>query len=172
MLIILGLLIISYPYLGNIIYSINNFDRNESIKKNKKEYFVEKNSLFISKIGVASEILSGDNPSLLERGVWMRPKSAEPGENGNVILTAHRFLFTKGPKTFYHLDKMKIGDKISIKWSGASYEYEVSEIKTVHPDDIRIEENTETKQLTLYTCTPLWTSKKRLVVIAKPASSP
>jgi LPXTG-site transpeptidase (sortase) family protein len=42
------------------------------------------------------------------------------------------------------------------------------ESKIVDPSAVEIEAPTTQKQLTLYTCTPIWTAKERLVIIAKP----
>jgi sortase A len=46
--------------------------------------------------------------------------------------------------------------------------YKVAEIKTVASTAGEVEAPTDTDQLTLYTCTPLWSAKERLVIVAKP----
>lgn len=127
----------------------------------------DRNILVIPQIGVDAEILEGGNVSVLNRGLWRRPRTGTPEKGGNTVITGHRFLYTNGPNTFYALDKMKIGDRFLIFWNGAEYDYEVEDIRTVTPDRVEIERDTKEDIVTLYTCTPLWTSQNRLVVRAK-----
>jgi sortase A len=54
---------------------------------------------------------------------------------------------------------------LTLFWNNQEYRYKVKEIKEVQPTDIYIEENTTESILTIYTCTPLWTAEKRLVII-------
>jgi len=69
--------------------------------------------------------------------------------------------------TFFNLDKVDIGDRIHITSDLGEYNYIVLEKKEVEPNDISIIQDTDDYTLTLVTCTPLWTSQKRLVVVAK-----
>ncbi len=126
-----------------------------------------KNYLIIPSILVDSEINEGPDEKVLKNGVWRRPFTSVPSQGGNTVLVAHRFLYTNGPKTFYHLNKIKINDKIVIFWEGSEYEYRVSEVLEVGKDEVWVEDYSDEAILTLYTCTPLWTAEKRLVVRAK-----
>lgn len=123
----------------------------------------EENRLVIPSIQVNSEIIEGGEDSL-DLGTWHRPGTSTPDKGGNSVFVAHRFLFIDGPNTFYHLDKVKIGEKFIVFWEGKEYNYEVFEIEVVNSDEVKIEENTIEPIVTLYTCTPLWTSEQRLVV--------
>jgi sortase A len=129
------------------------------------------NKIAIPSIGVNGVIYEGQTASTLNNGIWRRPNTSTPDKGGNTVLTAHRFMYESGPITFYHLDKVKIGDKIYTLWNNKRYEYEVFEIEEVLPTQIEVEVNTKNPILTLYTCTPLWTAEKRLVVKAKLLSS-
>lgn len=128
--------------------------------------------MVIPKIGVDTPITEGIGPEALSKGVWRRPQSSTPDAGGNTVITGHRFLYASGPKTFYHLDKMSLGDRFFIFWDGKEYDYEVEEIFTVTPDRVDIEDNTDRSIVTLYTCTPLWSATHRLVVRAKLISGP
>jgi len=123
--------------------------------------------LVIPSIGVDGEINEGRGVDTLQKGIWRRPKTSTPDKGGNTVLVAHRFLYTSGSKTFYHLDKVKVGDPIAIYWKGKEYRYEVTETKVVLPTALEIEKPTPEPILTLYTCTPLLTGIDRLVVVAK-----
>lgn len=124
------------------------------------------NNIVIPKIGVDTPILEGKSAQVLNNGLWRRPKTSSPDLGGNTVITGHRFMYSTGNKTFYHLDKLAIGDPITVYWKGKAYGYRVTSQKVVAPTEISIEEPTTDERLTLYTCTPLWTSKNRLVVTA------
>ncbi len=66
----------------------------------------KENRLVIPKISVDGEINTGGKESL-DKGLWLRPDTSNPSLGGNTVIVAHRFLYSSGPITFYHLDKMK-----------------------------------------------------------------
>ena len=125
------------------------------------------NTLVIPDIGVDTKILEGATESTLDKGIWRRPLTSTPDKGGNTVLTGHRFMYTSGPNTFYSLDKVKKGDKFIVFWNKKEYDYEVFDTEVVEPTDISIEDNTKDPIITLYTCTPLFTSSQRLVVKGK-----
>lgn len=104
----------------------------------------------------------------LWKGIWHKKRSGDPINGGNMVITAHRFLYTGYQDTFYHLPKVEPEEEIRLSWGGEEYLYEVTETFEVTADQVEIEERTEEHMLTLYTCTPLWTSQKRFVVRALP----
>lgn len=125
------------------------------------------NTLIIPKIGIDTEIIEGSNEQTLNQGIWRKPYTSNPEKGGNMVLTGHRYLFTSGSHTFYHLDKLVIDDVIKVFWDSKLYSYKVTEVKIVTPNETWIEGQNLGDRITLYTCTPLWTSEKRLVVIGK-----
>jgi sortase A len=128
----------------------------------------EENRLVIPAISINEPILESNSISVIDRGgTWRRPKTSNPTQSDNTVIIGHRF-FGNNISTFYNLDKLKIGDIIAVYWEGNENLYEVAESKVVDPSAVEIEESTTEKQLTLYTCTPVWTAKNRLVIIAKP----
>ncbi len=126
------------------------------------------NKIIIPKMGVDSEILEGNSEDILWKGIWRMPIGSTPNQGGNTIITAHRYLHRPpSPKTFYLIDKLEVGDIITVYWEGVKYEYKVTESKIVEPNEISILHNTADDRLTLFSCTPLFTSKQRLIVTAK-----
>lgn len=123
-------------------------------------------TLQIGSIGVDGIIHEGDK-SALDKGIWRRPNTSTPDKGGNTVIVAHRFLYTSGSNTFYHLDKVQLGEVIQLQWKGKLYSYKVFEISEVLPQEVYIENNTLEPIITLYTCTPLFTADKRLVVKAR-----
>lgn len=126
------------------------------------------NKLVVPQIFMDQPVLEGPTVATAMKGIWRLPNSSTPDKGGNTVLIGHRFLYSRNPGVFYNLDKVQVGDKLALFWGNKQYTYSVSEVKTVTPEQSDIEAPTEDARLTLYTCTPLWTSKNRLVVIAKP----
>lgn len=119
-------LVLSYTsYQDQIVYvNEENFERLGSIKNQFKNIqpIPKENTLFIPKIGVNGQIYEGKTEDTLNLGIWRRPKTSTPDKGGNTVLAAHRFLYTSGPITFYHLDKLVMGDKITVFWNKQRYE--------------------------------------------------
>jgi sortase A len=152
----------------------------EPLTKNQQTVFLstvpvvsETNRLIIPKIGVDSEIFSG-NADVLNKGTWHRfPDRGDPNSGGNFILAAHRYVSQWTPQrtvkqsVLYNINEMSVGDSILIDWKGKRTGYIVTEIKSVKPNDSSIELITSTPQLTLYTCTLKGVNDGREVVIAK-----
>ncbi len=126
------------------------------------------NMLSIPQIGVYAPIVEGVDARAMEHGAWHRPGTGNPLSGGNMVLVGHRFLYTSGPKTFYHLDKVRVGETLTVYWSGQAYRYVVESVLVTLPNAVEIEQHTDAALLTIYTCTPLFTVDKRLVVRARP----
>lgn len=145
-------------------------EEEEERRQSKIEYIsqrIEGNHLVIPTIGVSINVVEGNNDSVLFQGAWRRPNSSTPDKGGNVVITGHRYHYRPpNNRTFYNLDKLEIGSKIFLFWDGMEYVYETYEKFIVEPTRIDIENNTEEDILTLYTCHPLWTAERRLVVRA------
>ena len=156
----------SYSYQKSTDFRSNDIEQLQ-LFEGEKPPPVGDNLLFIPKIGVNSTIHEGAKALTLEKGIWHRPKSSSPDLGSNTVFVAHRFLYTSGPNTFYHLDKLAAGDRFSVWWGGKRFEYEVSETKTVSPLAIEVEAPSTDNVVTLWTCTPLFKANKRLVVMAK-----
>lgn len=131
------------------------------------EVFPEDNTLVIPALGLQETIYDGNDATTLNKGAWHRPRSSSPDEGGNTVIAGHRFVYAQTAAVFYSLDKVKIGDHIVVYWQKKKYIYAVATIKIVPPTAIEVEADTTEPMITLYTCTPLWTAKSRLVVQAK-----
>ncbi|MFH0828991.1 MAG: class E sortase [Candidatus Kerfeldbacteria bacterium] len=129
------------------------------------------NRLVIPKIGVDVEIVEGKDERALYRGIWHYPTSSIPERGGNTVLTGHRFQYLAGPRTLYLLDQMHVGDVIIVYWKGTEYDYTVRQRKIVNPTAVEVLDNTPNAQLTIFTCTPLFSTKQRLVLIADPINT-
>jgi len=131
-----------------------------------------RNEITIPKMGVHSTILEGDSVETLNNGIWHIPGTSNPADGGNVVISAHRYKWLPpSTKTFWHIDKLEVGDEIYITWEGKDYTYRVANTEIVTPDRVDILQNTAEHKLTLFSCTPKYTSKYRLVVEAYPVEA-
>ncbi len=123
------------------------------------------NRLIIPSIRLEEQVVVGDNPKLVHKGVWHRPHTALPGEGSNTVLVGHRFTYSH-EAVFYNLDQVKTGELLALTWEGKLYTYRVASTSIVSPSETSIEQPTDEETLTIYTCHPLWSVKQRLVVTA------
>jgi LPXTG-site transpeptidase (sortase) family protein len=134
-----------------------------------QEVIPKENTLVIPKMKLQQVVYeSSTGYPALNKGVWHHPQSGTPGQGKNTVLIGHRFTYA-GPAVFYHLDKLKSGDKLTLYWQQKKYEYQVQKVLVVPPSAIWIERaDAGEERLTIYTCTPLVTAKNRLVIQATP----
>ncbi len=141
------------------------------VKENNSTEVPVGNRLVIPKIGVDAEILEGNSEDvmLIEEGVWREPFGTDPSQLGNMILAGHRFQYLPpNTKTLYNLDQIVVGDKFLVYWEGKDYAYVVHSVFEVYPHQTEIRDASEIpNEITIYTCTPIFTSEKRLVVKAR-----
>lgn len=177
-LIIAGISLVLYPFLPHLILLWNRLTddtdgyvydgqlaREQNIDPDELKPIPSDDRLVIPEIQLDAPIMQGDSPKLLKQGVWQRSGSAQPGGGGNIVILGHRWGATY---TFYHLNKLEPGDQIIIFWDQIEHGYMVDSIFEVEPDETWIESKADQERLTLYTCSPLHISNKRLVIFATP----
>lgn len=93
--------------------------------------------------------------------------SVLPGEKGNCTILAHHM--RRSDTMFHKLDQVQLDDEIKFTdVKGHTYTYVVDEIKIIHGyelEDNIIGDITDTRQITLVTCSYTSTEKMRLLVI-------
>jgi len=124
------------------------------------------NRLVIPALGLNQPIYEGQSVYTVNKGVWIRPNASTPDKGSNTVMVGHRFTYTNPRGVFYFLDKLKPGDVLTVDWHGRAYSYRTQTISVVPPTDSSVEAPTTQNELTLYTCTPLWSLKSRLVIVA------
>jgi len=126
---------------------------------------VVQDRLVIAGVNINMPVFLGDTEKTLNKGGWMFPHTSRPELGGNSVIFGHRYMY-RPPKsnTFWNLDKVKVGDMMVLTWEGKEYKYKVFEIKIVEPTDLSVIRRTSDSRLTVITCTPLFTTKQRLVV--------
>lgn len=128
----------------------------------------QQNRVIIPSMLLDQPIFEGrDTYAVLAKGIWRWPDGSTSDKGGNTVLIGHRFTYTNPRGVFYFLNKVQIGNEIGLTWQGKNYLYKVVNTKTVQPSNTSILNQTKKPTLTLYTCTPLWWPKERLVVTAE-----
>ena len=124
--------------------------------------------LQIPAIHIDAPIVQGDGWEQLKKGVAQHPGSADPGKNGNMILSAHNDIFGE---IFRNLDKLKNGDQVMVFTNQRTYTYLVVDSRIVEPTDVEVMAPTSQPTLTLISCYPYMVDNKRIVVITRLQSS-
>jgi sortase A len=132
----------------------------------------ESNQLIIPSMLATLPINEGKDMRALANGPWRLPYTSTPDKGSNTVIVGHRFTYTNPRGAFYQLDKIHRGDDIGVYWQGKKYLYKVTETAIVPPTQLSVEAPTSDSRLTLYTCTPLWWPKDRLVVTARLEQNP
>lgn len=167
----LALYIIAAPFLPQLSFWVQEespvkaFTSKSEDVQSEAQAQATSNRLFIPRLGL-SEIIQEGGVEKLKNGVVRRSHTSTPKNGSNTVLVGHRFMYdVRG--VFYHLDKVEKGSEIIVHWDGKSYSYKVNDVFVVAADQVSIEAETNESVLTIYTCTPLWTAKDRLVVRAE-----
>lgn len=119
----------------------------------------------IPKIHEVLPVFDNTSATALDNGVGLLENTDPPigGKGRHSVLTGHSGLSLN--RLFTDLPKVKKGDKFYIKINGQVHAYQVDQLKTVTPDNLRYFA-TDPKQdyVTLVTCTPLFINSHRLLV--------
>lgn len=175
---VVGIGVAVYPFFPLIKYYLSSrpaeipgipeivSDEKEELEENIASLSeIEGNILIIPKIGVRIPIVEGEDESTLNKGAWRLPETSTPDKGGNTAIAGHRWKFRPpSEKTFYLLDKLEEGDAFQIFWQGREYNYKIVSTNIVLPTDVWVLNPTETFTVTLITCTPLFSTAKRLIV--------
>lgn len=120
--------------------------------------------LEISRLGLSTPILSGEDEATLDLGAGHLRDTPSPWEQGNSAVAGHR------DGVFRPLRKVRVGDRIDVRTIHGDLSYTVTETFVVTPDDLSVLEPTESPVLTLITCYPfnfVGPAPKRFIVRAE-----
>lgn len=120
-----------------------------------------------------SEVMSAMNSGVAHYRI--AGASAYPGEIGNLVITGHSAgdVYSSNPYKyiFSGLERLDDGDLIYINYNSVRYTYRVIKKEVVEPSNVAaLVVDTKKPLLTLVTCTPLGTSRYRLLVTAEQIS--
>ena len=120
-----------------------------------------------------SEVMSAMNNGVAHYRI--AGASAYPGEIGNLVITGHSAgdVYSSNPYKyiFSGLERLEDGDLIYVNYQSVRYTYRVTKKEVVDPSNVAaLVVDTKKPILTLVTCTPLGTSRYRLLVTAEQIS--
>ncbi len=117
----------------------------------------------IPAIGVDAPVIQGDGWEQLKKGVGQHAGTPNPGETGNVVLSAHNDVFGE---IFRDLDRLKTGDTIILFTNLRTYTYIVNQNRIVEPSQVEVMSPTADSVVTLISCYPYMVDNRRIVVSA------
>lgn len=108
----------------------------------------------------------------LRYGVVHYPRTALPGQMGNVFITGHSSYYRNDPgkykDVFAKLNELEVGDKYTIFYGNRKFSYRIFEEKIVLPQDVNVLDQPQDKELSsLMTCWPVNTNQKRRIFVAE-----
>lgn len=118
----------------------------------------------IPAIEIDAPVVQGDGWEQLKKGVGQNVGSANPGQNGNVILSAHNDVYGE---LFRYLDQLAPGDQVILYTQQRQYVYIVDRTAVVEPTAVEVMASTGSPTVTLISCYPYLVDKQRIVVFAR-----
>ena len=117
----------------------------------------------IPAIGIDYPVVQGDGWEQLKKGVGQRLGTPDPGETGNMVVSAHNDIFGE---IFRDLDKLQNGDTVVVFTSQRTYTYVVRQTQIVEPTQVEVMAPTQEPVVTLISCYPYLVDNQRIVVTA------
>jgi sortase A len=120
--------------------------------------------IVIPAIDVDAPVVQGDDWEQLKKGVGQHPGTADPGQNGNLVLSAHNDIFGQ---VFRRLDELAPGDEIHFQTPSQTLTYVVTGTRIVDPTEVSVMDPTPHATATLISCYPYLVDTHRIVVFAE-----
>ena len=118
----------------------------------------------IPAINVDAPIVQGDGWEQLKKGVGQYVGSSDPGQDGNVVLSAHNDVYGE---LFRYLDRLVPGDQIIVSTQQRQFVYIVDRTVLVEPTAVEVMASSGSPTVTLISCYPYLVDKQRIVVFAR-----
>ena len=118
----------------------------------------------IPAIKVDAPVVQGDGWEQLKKGVAQHIGSANPGQAGNMVLSAHNDVYGE---LFRNLDRLQPGDSVKLYTAQKQYLYVVDRTQIVEPTAVGVMASTGAPTVTLISCYPYLVDKQRIVVFAR-----
>ena len=118
----------------------------------------------IPAIDVDAPVVQGDGWEQLKKGVAQHLGTPNPGQNGNIVLSAHNDVFGE---IFRHLDRLQEGDKVILYTNQRAFVYVVKQTQIVEPTQVEVMAGTQEPVVTLISCYPYLVDNQRIVVTAE-----
>lgn len=118
----------------------------------------------IPRIGASYVVVQGVDSASLQKGPGHDPGTAMPGLHGTVYIAGHRTTYLA---PFRHVDKLRKGDRITLKMPYGLFTYSVERTRIVTPDAVWIRNDVGHDQLVISACHPVFSASHRIVLFAR-----
>ncbi len=170
---------IGYPFYTNLLQDRLQGQLDRQIESPElKQAYLDRNvgigdsltRIIIPDIDIDVVVVEGTTANALRAGAGHYADTPLPCEIGNVAIAGHR---TTYGRPFHNVDKLEVGDEITLETPIGSCTYALSEEPfVVSPTALEVVANTpEEATLTLTTCHPKGSARQRLIIKATLVSS-
>jgi sortase A len=118
----------------------------------------------IPSINIDAPVVQGDGWEQLKKGVGQYVGSSDPGQVGNVVLSAHDDVYGE---LFRYLDRLVPGDQVVLYTQQRQYIYIVDRTVLVKPTAVEVMASSGSPTVTLISCYPYLVDNQRIVVFAR-----
>lgn len=119
--------------------------------------------IVIPAINVDIRVVEGDTWEQLKKGAGHHIGSANPGERGNCVISAHNDIYGE---LFRDVPKLELEDEVIVYAGAQPYRYKVVSKRIIEPTQVEVMAPTPDPVLTLITCYPHRINTHRIVVVA------
>jgi sortase A len=119
--------------------------------------------LVIAKLGVDAPVVEGDSDEDLKKGIGHHVGSVNPGEKGNMVVSAHNDVYGE---IFRDLNKLEPGAEVLVYTDAGAFRYVVNRVEIVLPTQVEVMNPTDYPALTMITCYPYLLDTHRVIVVA------
>ena len=120
--------------------------------------------MVISAINQDAPVVLGDTWEQLKKGIAQHLGTADPGQPGNMVVSAHNDIFGQ---IFRDLDRLQPGDTVEVYTQAEKFVYVITGTRLVEPTEVGVMEPTVGPTLTLISCYPYLVDTQRIVVFAE-----
>lgn len=120
--------------------------------------------MVIPAIAVDDPVVQGDGWDQLKKGIAQHLGTADPGQPGNLVVSAHNDIFGE---IFRDLDRLKPGDEIQVYTAAEKFVYLIIGTRVVEPTEVGVMDPTVGPTLILISCYPYLVDTQRIVVFAE-----
>jgi sortase A len=113
-------------------------------------------------IGVDAQVVEGDDWAVLKRGAGHTVGTANPGERGNCVISAHNDIYGE---IFRDLPDVALGDVAYVTTRSTTYEYVATQTRVIEPTEVSVMYPTSSPILTLISCYPYGIDTHRIAVV-------
>jgi sortase A len=120
--------------------------------------------MVIPVIGVDHPVVLGDSWEQLRKGIAQHLGTADPGQPGNMVVSAHNDIFGE---IFRDLDRLKPGDEVQVYTQAEKFVYVITGWRIVEPTEVSVMDPTVGPTVTLISCYPYLVDTERIVVFGE-----